>query len=615
MEKFLPHYARELGFFRRFSREFAERYPRIAANLLIHGEASEDPHVEHMIEAFAFLTARIAKRLDDDYPQLTEALLEALYPHYLRAFPSCSIVRIERGGPPVPETMSVTLIPRATPMTSEKVRDVACTFQSAYEVALAPLALSEVKFTPHIVAPGSMRMPAQATTAIRITLRAMSAEAALAQLELKRLRVFIDGEPSFCAALRDALFLRAAGAWIEADGDGQWHALGAIPVAAVGFAEQDALIPFSTRSHPAYRLLTEYFSFPDKFNFFDLELDPIRALLPARCRCFTLHLALKGILPDTNVARLLATLSPNNLVLGCTPVVNLFQMAGNPIDVSHTQTDYTLLADPARAFGYEIHDIDSAQLSRSTPAGELATPLRPFYALRDGETPAAHCHYWILRHDQMMASKNPGYETRLALVDTDFNPMAPETTTLSTMLTCSNRDLPCLLGVGLAGGDLHGSGRLEHSTIRFLRKPSPPYRFEAGRGAHWRLVSHLSLNYRSLCEAGLADFRSMLALHDLPRSAISQRQISGIVALRHQVVMTWIAGVPHSALMPGVEVRMTLDEEAFIGSGVAVFAQLIDRFLALYGQINVFTQLIVLSNQTGEELLRCLPRSAISPLA
>ncbi|MDC8756678.1 type VI secretion system baseplate subunit TssF [Janthinobacterium fluminis] len=601
MDKFQPHYARELGFFRRFSREFAERYPKIAANLLMHGESSEDPHVERMIQAFAFLTARISKRLDDDYPQLTEALLETLYPHYLRAFPSCAIARFD--GAAAGERAAT--IPRATVMKSAKVRNVKCTFKSIYEVSIAPLSIAEARFHPHIAAPPSMPLPAGVSASLRIAVQAGSAE----QAGPRRLRVFIDGDPSFCAALRDALFLHTASAYVEAGGDGKWLALDAIPVTAVGFAEADALIPFSARSHPAYRLLTEYFCFPDKFNFFDIELARLAAVLPPGCRDFSLHLALKGIPADSNRARILSALSPKNLLLGCTPVVNLFEQAGNPLDVTHMKSEYTLLADPARAYAYEIHSIVAAQIKKDTADGSAGTPFRPFYALHAGEQPDQNSHYWVTRRDDMVAATSPGHETKIAFVDSDFNPMLPETATLSTTLLCSNRDLPCALAVGLPDGDLEAGGDLARAPIHFLRKPSAPQRFEAGRGAHWRLISHLSLNFRSLCEAGLADFRKMLSLHDLPQSATSQRQIMGITGLAHEAVMSWVEGKPHAFLMPGIAIRMTLDEEAFVGSGVHAFAQLMDQFLALYGQINLSTQLIILSHKTGEELLRCQPRS------
>ena len=94
MEALLPYYERELAFLRRYSLDFAERYPKIAARLAPQGEHGDDPHVERMIEAFGLLTARVNKKLDDDLPEFTEALVEVLYPYYLRSFPSCSIAQL-----------------------------------------------------------------------------------------------------------------------------------------------------------------------------------------------------------------------------------------------------------------------------------------------------------------------------------------------------------------------------------------------------------------------------------------------------------------------------------------------------------------------------------------
>lgn len=147
------------------------------------------------------------------------------------------------------------------------------------------------------------------------------------------------------------------------------------------------------------------------------------------------------------------------------------------------------------------------------------------------------------------------------------------------------------------------------NSISFLRKPTKSQRFERGRGAHWRLISHLSLNHLSLSKGGLEAFQEMLSLYDLPRSATSQRQIAGIVGIEHKAAKAWLPGNPFASLVRGIEVRMTIDVESFVGSGIHVFAQLVDRFLGLYVHVNSFTQLVVISNKSGEELLRCLPRS------
>jgi type VI secretion system protein ImpG len=214
-----------------------------------------------------------------------------------------------------------------------------------------------------------------------------------------------------------------------------------------------------------------------------------------------------------------------------------------------------------------------------------------------------------MTRDDTLAETSPGFETQISIVDIDFDPAAVETNTLNLELTCTNRDLPSALAYGQPGCDLAFEGSSAARSTNFLRKPTATYRFERGRGAHWRLISHLSLNHLSLADGGVDAFREMLAMYDLPRSPWSQRQIGGIVAIGYQAVSAWLPGSPFASLVRGMAVRLTIDEEAFIGSGIHAFAQIIERFLALYAHANSFTQLVIVSNKTGEELLRCPPRS------
>lgn len=605
MDELLPYYESELGFLRRSLREFAERYPKIAGRLLVAGEVCEDPHIERMIEAFALLNARIAKRLDDDYPEFTEALFEVLYPHYLRPFPSCSIACIEAGD--AAQQATVGILPRGTQMNSRAVRGAACTFRTAYPVAIAPLALEAASFAAIMEAPPAVRPPAGASSCVSITIGCTAGQLALGQLGMERLRVFIDGEPSFCAALRDALFMRSAAAWVQADG-GNWIALAAVPVQPAGFDEDDALIDFPARSHPAYRLLLEYFTFPEKFNFVDIDLATLAAALPA-ARTITLHVAMTGIRSDSNTARVLATLSPNNLLLSCTPVVNLFRTRGEPIKLTHASASYPVLADARRPYAFAVHSIDSVNMVRKTPQGEEVVAFQPFYSLGHGQAPEQSGHYWAMRRDDALADAAPGFETQVTVVDIDFDPAEVEETTLSLEITCTNRDLPASLAYGQPGGDLSLDGGSNARQVRLLRKPTLSQRFEHGHGAHWRLISHLSLNHLSLSGSGVEAFREMLTLYDLARSPSSQRQIGGIAAIDHQRTTTWLPGNPFACLVRGVQVRLSIDEEAFVGSGIHAFAQVIDRFLGLYVHANSFTQLVLVSNKTGEELWTCLPRS------
>lgn len=607
MEKLLPYYEQELGYLRRHLRDFAERYPKIAGRLLISGEVCEDPHIERMIESFALLNARIAKRLDDDYPEFTEALFEVLYPHYVRPFPSCSIAHIEAGDSQQQTTTSV--ISRGTQLNTRTVRGAACTFRTIYPVTIAPLAIAQARFEAVVQTPDAMHLPTGASAGIDITINSTSEQFALRDFSPPKLRVFIDGEPSFCAALRDTLFMRCIGAYVEGEHDGHWVTLDAIPLSPTGFDEDEALIDFPARSHAAYRLLTEYFCFSEKFNFFDIDLSALTAVLPPATRTITLHLVLSGIRSNSNLARMLGTLSPNNVLLGCTPVVNLFRQRGEPIRLTHANTSYPVLADARRAFAYKVYAIESVNLVRQTPQGESIVEFRPFYSLKHAQEPEHNGHYWTLRHIDTIADKSPGFETQISIVDIDFDPAEVENSTLNIELTCTNRDLPSLLPYGQRGGDLFLEGDSSVRSINFLRRPTVSYHFERGYNVQWRLISQLALNHLSLSVGGAEALRETLTLYDLPRSPSSQRQIGGITGLSQQAVTAWLPGNPFPCLVRGIEVRLAVDEEAFVGSGIHAFGQIIERFLALYVHANSFTQLVILSNKNGEALFTCTPRS------
>ncbi len=608
MDDLLKAYELELSQLRLLSSEFARRYPKVAAKLQIAGDGCEDPHVERLIQSVALMAARVSKRLDDDYPQFTERLLEVLHPHYLRPFPSCAIVRFEQSAAGV--TPSIGQIARGSILETGPVDGVRCRFRTVYEVAEPPANIASARFTALVAAPPGVRLPIEASCSIAIEIERTGDEALD---EDARLRLYVDGEASFSATLLDTLFLHTVCAHLERE-DGNWVALPDIPLRRAGLSEEDTLIPSGARSHRAYRILTEYFAFPEKFNFFDIDLGALQRHAGIDAKRLKLHLSCAGVRADSNVARMLRGLSAANLIQGCTPVVNLFTQTGVPLAITGLAVDYPVLAHAQHPHGYEIYSIDSVQMMRQRAGTSTQTEFRPFYSLRHGEEAAKAGHYWVMRHDETVAAISPGFEKRITLVDPDLATLAAEKSCVSLMLSCTNRDLPSRLKAGQRDGDLKLINGVIHPPIRFLRRPSPTYRFPAGSGEHWRLFSHLTLNHHALVQEGLPALREMLTLYDLPQSASSQRLIAGIVALDYADSATWMRRGLGPCLVHGIEVRITIDEDAFVGSGVHIFIEVIDQFLGLYVQHNSFVLLVVLSQQTGKEIKRCKPRNGYQQL-
>jgi type VI secretion system protein ImpG len=322
-------------------------------------------------------------------------------------------------------------------------------------------------------------------------------------------------------------------------------------------------------------------------------------------------------------------------------VVNLFSQPAEPIRVTHTSASYPVLPDSRRAFGYEVYAIDRVYRVRQTPLGESVDEFRPFFSLRhddllpmdDSEIgltapnlaalrrqrarqkgEGAPGRYWHARRDDDLAEQSPGYETEIAIVDVDFEPALPQTETLSLTVSATNRDLPTLLAFGTPGGDLSMEGGSLAREIRLLRKPTPSLRFERGRGALWRLISHLSLNHLSLSSGGIDALKEMLRLYDLPRTASNRRQVDGLVAVEFRPATAWLPGEPFATFVRGTQVRLTVDEDSFVGTGLGLLAAVMNHFFGLYVHVNSFTQLTIVSARTQEEVLTCPPRNGDKPL-
>lgn len=603
MEELLPYYERELVYLNTAGRELARQYPKLAAALGLGAEGSDDPHIRRLIQACALLNARTAKKLDDDYPELTDALLGSLYPHLLQGMPSCAIVRFDH------DTVAgrraghgqVQPVPRATEMSAPDARGLPCRFRTTAELAIADVAVRRAWFEPTARVAPRMRLPPRASARISLDIDSAAPARLLPQLGLPRLRLHVHGDSLLCAALLDSLFMHVLETWVEVDGVDGWRRIDGPLLTLGGLDPGEALVPQPAHAHPAYRLLIEYFAFAEKFHFIDIDLALLAPLLPAGARRFTLHFLLHGLHADAGPARILRSLGAANLLTGCAPAVNLFHQGAAPVRITQRSTLYDVT--PGRhEDGVEVVSVDAVQVLRGRDGKTAPVAYRPYYGMRHGEAGGQAQRYWYARHDDAGDGRQ---RLRIGFTDDGGAADSHEASVASIDLSCSNGAHACSIAIGAPGGDLACESARHGVPIRLLRRPSAPLRF--GSDAHWRLVTQLALNHRSL--ADIDAMRETLALYDLARSGATQRQIAGITALAQRPATAWLRNPQGAALVHGIELRMTIDEDAFAGSSIAVFAEVMGRFLGLYVHLNSFTRLVLVSGQTDKELLRCAPRN------
>lgn len=610
LDDLLHYYERELGHLRELSAEFARRYPRVAGRLQLEGDQCEDPHVERLIEAFAFLAARIHRKLDDEYPQITASLLDVLYPHYLQPIPAASIVQFEVD-PGRPEIARRYRVEARQTVLAPAVDDVACRFRSCYPVELYPLSLQNARLALTSASGHLARMAPDAAAVLTLEFET-HCDIALASIGLRSLRFFLDGEPSlmhllYRLLLQDGMRLRLEG------GDGvAGRELPPRSIRPVGFERDEGLLDYDDRSFLGYRLLTEYFTLPEKFLFIDIVglEQPVASISGNR---LVIHCLLPRFHASERHLRLLEKLEARHFRLGCTPVVNLFAHAAEPLRLTHQRESYPVVVDARRPLAYEIIRVERVQCIEKSGNATRVSAVPPLYAvegLAAGEPPRFH---WHASREGAIRPGDRGTELALHLVDTAFSPLRPASEVLSVELLCSNRDLPERIPFGGSQGGAHTEfslpGHAVVKRVRLLRKPTPSLRPPPRKGLQWRLISHLSLNYLSIVEQGKGALQEMLALYNPVDKPAARRQIEGIRAVASAPAVARLAGPDFSSFVRGTAIDLLLDEECYVGGSAYLFASVLERFFALYCAPNSFTRLRLRTVQDEEAVCEWPARS------
>jgi len=603
----LTYYNLELTFIRKLAIEYAEDHPEVAARLRINPQsgAGADPHVERMISAFAFLTARIRQKLDDDFPEITHALLGVLYPHYLAPIPSMAIVefQLDRGQATLTEGYPVR---SGQALETEPVDGESCTYRTCYPVTLWPIEVVDASLGRLPAASAGVGKDVSAL--LRIRLKCFAQDMTFAKLNLESLRFFLNGQDQHIFALYELIFNHLAEVTVAVTGDSpQPVTLGAGSVRPVGFEAAEAVLPFSARSFPGYRLLAEYFAFPQKFCFFELAglTEKVRSKLGNEIE---IRMYLDRSAPDWS-----PNVAGSTFRLGCTPVVNLFKQPADPIPLSHEESEYRVVPDRRRpGASCEIYSIEG--VTAVSPEGERVR-YEPFYSLKHAAKPGVEAKaFWLANRRPSSRSEHEvrqGTEVYLSLVDLAFNPSSPADRTLDVETECLNRDLPERLpsGGGRPRFQLTEGGPV---AISSLSPPTPTRRPPLGPGTLWRIISHLSLNHLSITGSGESTdaLKEILKLYDYADSPETRSKIDdGILKVSSRRVTGRVKGDPGGGVCRGVRVEIEFDEDRFTDHGLFLFASVLERFLGLYAAVNSFTQLSITSKQRPRVLRLWAPRS------
>ncbi|MCU9922875.1 MULTISPECIES: type VI secretion system baseplate subunit TssF [Aeromonas] len=572
----LEHYFRdELAFLRLQGREFADAYPELTRFL---SEQNTDPDVERLLEGFAFLTGNLRAKIEDEFPELTHGLLNMLWPNYLRPVPSMTIMQFSV----IPGAIAQpALVKQGCQLDSLPLDEVTCHFQTCHDTWVYP---ADIR---HIAAQSGNDL---STISLDI---ALHAPLPLSELQLDKLRFFLGGDSYTAYELY--FWLSNQLSHIELEIDGKRFRQEAKALKSVGFERDDALLPYPNNVYSGYRILQEYFCFPESFLFFELSGgDWPKQPLPVSE--FKVHFCFDRPLPAELKIR------PDSFMLNCVPAINLFQHDSEPVNLNGRQAEYPLKASYRHADSFEIFSVDQVEgwvegnLGRSRGTPRIYQPFESFQHQIERAKQRLALYYRVRVKE---AVSGDGFEHSLSFVRGDETTTVELDESISVTLTCTNRSRAARLKVGSVCVPTGSSPSF--ATFRNLIRPTRPLRPALDGSLHWTLISNLSLNYVSLLrrDALVQVLRTydFPALHDKQAEQASRKRLAGIEEIETKPVDRLVRGMP----VRGLKSVLSIRQSAFGSEGeLYLFSTVLAHFFSLYASVNAFHLLEVVNLDNKE---------------
>jgi type VI secretion system protein ImpG len=601
-DKLLYYYNNELQVIKKMVAEFAADHPKEAANLRISKEAFDDPHISRLLQGTAFLNARIMHKLDDEFPELIDGLLNIIYPHYLAPIPSFSIVSFEMND----DVLEPYAIPRGTKIETDLVDDQICRFETCYPLTAYPIKISKAEFlTPPFIAPEiSLKNNVESILHIEFVTNAEGLR--LSEIQPKSFMFYLNGQFAQMMPLYELLFNNTLGVAIANSANDRTPAvLRSHALRQVGFESDEAIINYSSRSLIAYRYLTEFFVFPSKFLFFEVDL--IEALRKDIGNRFSIYFYL-----NKRDVKLEKIIGKNNFVLNCTPISNRFTLRAEPISFKDERLEYRVVPDARQQPDTVVHEVLS--VSAVDDMGRKRH-VQPFYLKKSVAFSDLNI-YWTATQKSGVGRKR-SIDTFISIT-ADSKLFAGHEMVISAEVMCSNGTLPSRLPYGGGNPRLHlakGAGPIKNISCL---TPMTNIIFDEERKGHkGKLLSHLALNHLSLeGPEGLQALKEMLKLYNFLNETDINRAIDGISEIkinqisarapRYQDDPVWV-----DSMCRGLEIEIYFDEVYYAGDSFFLFSSVLERFFSAYVNINSFTVTCAKHRSRSGILKRWPPRAGL----
>ncbi|WP_449556577.1 type VI secretion system baseplate subunit TssF [Huaxiibacter chinensis] len=591
------YYREELDYLRQLGKLLAREKPHLA-NFLTEKEG--DPDVERLLEAFAFMSGRLRQKLEDEFPEFTHGLIRMLWANYLRPVPAMTVIAYE---PEASQLKTPVQVCRNELISTRKARSTVqerktlsedndgseplpvCHFTLARDLWLQPLRIQDIR-----------NASSQKEGIIDISF-ATDSNVSPDMLDLNKVSFWLANEDDytrhqlylwFCECLMDAELIA-----------GERHLpLPDLWLDAAGFESRDALLPWPKNVHSGYRILQEYFCYPEAFFFFHLrDVATLPDDFPVSAFTLRLHFN-RPLSADIKLRR-------DSLRLHCSPAINLFTHYAEPVRPDGRRVEYPLRASNRQPDAYDIFQISAVTSKVKSASDNPGSQIRIWPEFESFQHQVEYSRqrevvYW--HHRTKTSLFHRGLDHTIAFIHADGS--LPDGSRfiddiITTSLICTNRMLPTRLHTG----DICVAVNKNPAVASFqnVTRPTQPLYPVTDGDMHWSLISAMNLNYLSLLDR--ETLIQILRTFDLPgvhhpqRARLSRQKLDAIEKLETKPVDRLFKGVS----VRGLATTLWIRPDPFACEGeIYLLGTVLSHFFALYASINSYHCLKIINTESRE---------------
>ncbi|MEQ4897033.1 type VI secretion system baseplate subunit TssF [Proteus vulgaris] len=570
------YFDNELSYLNKLEQYVATEKPQLINQI---SEKVRDPDAARLLDGIAYLSGNLREQIDRQFPELTNSLVNMLWPAYARPFPSMTVMEY-RTEPSQEHAIKIT---KGQPFSSRPLyvqNDLAqndddnwhqCQFTQCRDLWVLPIQITRITQNKD-------------TLDIHFSLNQLQS---LAAVGLEKLCIYLNGLSYTTTQLFYLLNSKIKKAKIATVK--HQITLEHFSVKPIGFHPEDSLLPYPKNSYDGYRLLQEYFCFPEAF--LSLAIKGLDNLPPAlRSDAFTLSIQFECDIPEAML------ITEESIKINCVPAVNLFKSESEAINLTGKETEYVLNKSHKKQDCYDIFSINTIQGWRYIPNQKSYithyTAFESFHHQNNQENPERTGYYRLkIAHHK----SNYGYQHTLSFVRNNEENLLDCEESISVSMNCTNRTLASSLSS-------HSINFYEHTAIAGISstsniiKPTKALYPLLGNTLYWSELTNLSINYQSLLS--LTALKQILQLYDFKASFFqqsarqSQKCLDAITDLKTESIEYLYKGLP----VRGVKTTLSIHQNAFISEGAMyLFCSVLAQFFTLYTSVNMFHELEVIN--------------------